>query len=248
MIPRSLLLLLPLAIPANGILCQASPTDPESQTGWEITGLPALNYDSDEGFGYGVVLSLYNYGQGGYSPYRFTLQPLVFLTTEGRRDLTLFFDAPHWLPGRVRVDAFLGSEKQVATPYYGLGNGTPFLPELARDENPYFYRFGKEAMSFRVNLQIPVRESPIRLLLGAGASDVTVDTTPKDEGTTLLAEELGPEGSAPGGLQSSLLRDLHLGSGGGVRVGLGPNFVVAFDFAGSGEAGLQSYIGLGFLF
>jgi hypothetical protein len=31
-------------------------------------------------------------------------------------------------------------------------------------------------------------------------------------------------------------------------VGLGPNFVVAFDLAGSEEAGLQTYIGLGYLF
>ena len=91
-------------------------------TGWEPAGLPALNYDSDEGFGYGVLFELYNYGDGGYSPYRFTLQPTVFLTTGGRRDFTLFFDAPHLLPEGWRIDAPLGSERQIASPYYGLGN------------------------------------------------------------------------------------------------------------------------------
>jgi hypothetical protein len=64
-------------------------------TGWELTGLPAINYDSDEGFGYGALFEAYNYGEGGYAPYRFTLQPTVFLTTGGRRDFTVFFDAPH---------------------------------------------------------------------------------------------------------------------------------------------------------
>src|SRR5436190_23346186 len=30
--------------------------------GWELVGLPALNFDSDEGFGYGVLAEAYNYG------------------------------------------------------------------------------------------------------------------------------------------------------------------------------------------
>src|ERR1044071_9228636 len=59
----------------------------------EISGLPALNFDADEGVGYGVILALYAY-QPGNTAYRWTVQPTVFLTTEGRRDYTLFFDAP----------------------------------------------------------------------------------------------------------------------------------------------------------
>ena len=31
-----------------------------NSTGWEINGLPAINFDSDEGFGYGVLLAAYN--------------------------------------------------------------------------------------------------------------------------------------------------------------------------------------------
>ena len=47
---------------------------------------------------------------------------------------------------------------------------------------------------------------------------------------------------------SSLLTDLHYGYGGGMRVGLGPNFVVASDLGTSQDVGLQLYIGLGYLF
>ena len=83
-----------LVLPTSVVLAQEG----QGPTGWEPNGLPAINYDSDEGFGYGVLLELYNYGSGGYAPYRFTLQPTVFLTTGGRRDFTLFFDAPHLLP------------------------------------------------------------------------------------------------------------------------------------------------------
>jgi hypothetical protein len=125
-----------------------------SQTDWELSGLPAISYDSDEGFGYGVLFEAYNYGDGGYAPYRFTLQPTVFLTTGGRRDFTAFFDAPHLLPAGLRLDAYLGSEKQIATPYYGVGNATPYDETLDQDEgpNPFYYRFGRTRHSATFNL------------------------------------------------------------------------------------------------
>ncbi|MCJ7629609.1 MAG: hypothetical protein MUO50_14630, partial [Longimicrobiales bacterium] len=47
---------------------------------------------------------------------------------------------------------------------------------------------------------------------------------------------------------SNLLSDLHRGGGGGVRIGVGPNFVLAVDLARGPEAALQTYIGLGYLF
>jgi hypothetical protein len=370
----------------------------EAPTGWELSGVPAVNYDSDEGFGYGVVLAVYDYGSEGILPYRTTLQPRIFFTTEGRRDLTIFFDAPH-LPGGWRLDAFLGQEKQIATPYYGLGNQAAYEPALESGENPYYYRFGRERNVFRANLQWSLGALPLSILAGGQVARFTVDPTPKNEGSTLLLEELGVGAPIPGGYEnsvrvglvwdtrdresgpeqgvwttglvervdrglgsessytrwtltdrryfplarhlvlanritlqtvagdppfyalsyvkssfgeseglggsksvrgvlrnrysgkgiciwnlelrwrardfgilgrdahlalvgfldsgrvweggldlSSVLADLHRGGGGGVRVGVGPNFVVALDFAGSGEAGLQTYVGLGYLF
>ncbi|NIP56686.1 MAG: hypothetical protein GWM92_01105, partial [Gemmatimonadetes bacterium] len=45
-----------------------------------------------------------------------------------------------------------------------------------------------------------------------------------------------------------LLSDLHHGYGGGVRVGMGENFVVALDAGHSAQATLPLYIGLGYLY
>jgi outer membrane protein assembly factor BamA len=44
-----------------------------------------------------------------------------------------------------------------------------------------------------------------------------------------------------------LLKDLHTGYGGGLRIGLGPSFVVAVDYGKSAESSAL-YIGLGYLF
>src|SRR5688500_4525242 len=70
---------------------------------WEYVALPAINFSTDEGFGYGALLEAYNHAPGA-QPYRFTLQPTVFLTTKGRRDVTLFVDAPSLLGNGWRVD------------------------------------------------------------------------------------------------------------------------------------------------
>lgn len=196
--------------------------DRPTPTGWEVTGIPALNYDSDEGFGYGVVLALYDYGPLGVLPYRVTIQPTLFFTTQGRRDLTVFFDAPHF-PGEWRLDAFLGFERQIATPYYGVGNDAPFDPTRAEGSDPYFYRYGRERNVLRVNLQRPLGRLPVRVLVGAQVAHFEIDPTPKNEGGTLLLEELGPGAPIPGGYGNSLrgglvwdTRDRESGPGRGV--------------------------------
>src|SRR4051812_4275430 len=66
-----LALLIGLASAAGGQAAAAT------QQGWQISGLPALNFNADEGFGYGVIAQAYNYGRGGLTPYQYMIQPLV---------------------------------------------------------------------------------------------------------------------------------------------------------------------------
>jgi outer membrane protein assembly factor BamA len=155
----------------------------------EVSGIPALNFDADEGFGYGAVLALYGY-DSTRSTYRWTLQPTVFLTTEGRRDYTLFYDAPS-RPGRAwRVTAFAGREQQLAAPYYGIGNVTPYDPTLERGSTRYYYRYGHARNRASLDLQHALWRPSVRVLIGAGASSETVNLTPFDSGTTLIARDL----------------------------------------------------------
>ena len=172
-------------------------------TGRELTGLPAINYDSDEGFGYGVLLEAYDYGEGGYAPYRFTLQSTVFLTTGGRRDFTMFFDAPHLLADGWRVDGSLGSERQIASPYYGLGNTSVYDEALEAVEGQYYYRFGRTRRHGAFNVQRRVGDLPARVLIGGGATHTSIERLPKDAPSTLLNQEL-LGGEAPGGWSNHL--------------------------------------------
>jgi len=158
---------------------------------WEIAGVPAVNYDSDEGFGYGAVAELYRYGPGTRK-YLYTIQPTVQLSTRGKQDISVFVDAPHILPDGWRFDLFAGSDKQIAAPFYGMGNESRYDPVLddAEGPNPYFYRFGRERRQLLANVQRQIGSLPVRALAGAGVSHVTLDLTPHDEGTTLLSQQL----------------------------------------------------------
>ena len=225
--------------PASPLHAQESP----GPTGWEPRGLPALNYDSDEGFGYGVLLELYNYGDGGYSPYRFTIQPTVFLTTGGRRDFNLFFDAPHLLPEGWRIDALLRSERQFSIPYYGLGNYSLFDPRKEDMEGQYYYRFGGTRRRASVNIQRTLGDTPLRVLAGLGATRTKIDPLPKDAITTLLNEVIEnaisgsiPE-TIPGGVVESRAGRPRLGY---TRSGDGPspwNLVGGACPSGAGVSG-----------
>ena len=172
-------------------------------TGWEFTGLPALNFDSDEGFGYGVILALYDYGPSGALPYRTTFRPTLFFTTEGKREPTLFFDAPN-LQGDWRLSAFLGVEKHITTPYYGIGNASGYDALLEEGEDPYYYRFGRERGIIRGTLQRSLGDLPLRILFGGQMAHIKIDPTPKNDGSTLLLEELGPGVPIPGGYENSI--------------------------------------------
>jgi len=124
---------LPLkSLPCAVVLVSFAVTAAQAQRverGVEISGIPALNFDADEGLGYGVILQLYAY-DGNAATYRWPVQPTVFLTTEGRRDYTVFFDAPSRPEHAWRITGFAGREQQLATPYYGLGNASPYDSKL----------------------------------------------------------------------------------------------------------------------
>ena len=162
--------------------------DTASKGDWEWFALPALNFNSDEGFGYGALLDLYNY-RGGRKPYRLMIRPLLAFSTKGKRDFTVVIDAPGVLPDGWRVDAFLGREQHLATPWFGVGNNTPKLETLSDPPDDYYYRYGKT--QYRVSLNVQRRVSrAARMLVGGSFADVRTDDIPFDSGTTLLHQQL----------------------------------------------------------
>ncbi|HWH50833.1 MAG TPA: BamA/TamA family outer membrane protein [Gemmatimonadaceae bacterium] len=171
------------------VLAGAAPAQAPLRSRVELSGIPALNFDSDEGFGYGVVLAAYDYRSKAAS-YSWTIEPTVFLTTRGRRDYTIFFDVPGDSTHRVRYTAFAGREEQLAAPYYGIGNTTPYDPSVESGSTRYFYRYGRDRLRASFDVQHSIGRRELRALLGGGISTDRIDLTPFDSGSTLIESQL----------------------------------------------------------
>jgi hypothetical protein len=162
--------------------------EPRAQ-GFQLSGLPALNYNSDEGFGYGLVAGLYDHGMGDRSPYVWSFEPLIFFTTEGRREVSAVFDAPYILDGAARLTVFAGFLRDCCQPYYGRGNGTTYnAASAAPSAGPNFYTYRRERWSGVIDLQWRVARG-LRLLTGVAAHHNA--GTARDPNTLFALEGLG---------------------------------------------------------
>ena len=178
------------------IATAASSLAAQRPTGVEISGIPALNFDADEGFGYGAVLALYKY-EPGSTAYRWTVQPTLFMTTRGRRDYTVFFDSPSTDTRPWRVTAYAGRERQLAAPYYGIGNQSVYDAALEAGSTRYYYRYGLDRFRASADVQHTLGRTELRYLVGAGASSERLDLTPFDSGSTLIQHDMSGRSPAP---------------------------------------------------
>jgi outer membrane protein assembly factor BamA len=181
----------------------ASSLGAQRPAGVEVSGIPALNFDADEGLGYGAILALYKY-EPGSTTYRWTVQPTLFMTTRGRRDYTLFFDAPSSDTRPWRVTAYAGREQQLAAPYYGIGNATTYDAALETGPTRYYYRYGLDRFRASADVQHTLGRPSLRYLIGAGASSEKVDLTPFDSGSTLI--ESAMNGRQPAATRTNYVR------------------------------------------
>ena len=108
---------------------------PAPRTGWGVQGLPLVNFNSDEGFGYGSRLMVVDSGDGTQRPYRLAFVAQFFQTTNGVGMHRLIVDAPGFLssPWRLGVDVSLLNDR--FSPYYGLGSAAGYEPAFATCED-----------------------------------------------------------------------------------------------------------------
>jgi Omp85 superfamily domain len=104
----------------------ASPMDvpqaPGRRTGWDIQGVPAINFNTDDGFGYGAILMLVDRADGSYEPFRYSLMLQFFQTTRQVASHIISLDAPRFMDSQWRMGLELAYARTLFAPYYGLGN------------------------------------------------------------------------------------------------------------------------------
>ncbi|MCF7741026.1 MAG: outer membrane protein assembly factor [Candidatus Marinimicrobia bacterium] len=130
-----------------------------TQTGWKFSGIPAVNYNSDDGFGYGVIGSVFNYKEGGYQPYYLKINSTIFRTTGGKQLYSIFIDSPFIPNQNYRLNLRLQLRDEDNYPYFGPGNSSTYNADYLDEDKPNLYKgdkyyyFRKKQVKLLVNLQ-----------------------------------------------------------------------------------------------
>ncbi len=159
-------------------LCTVTPARAEDEPDpnrWEPGVLPAINYDSDIGFGFGAIGSLARFEEG-FNPYRFHMLAQLFMSASQDASGTIGIpfhdhyvelDFPGLLDDLLRLNAKVAFGKFTNTGYYGLGNGSEAQSfsdaelegsEVARR----FHTYGHAYPSLQLNGRFKLFEQPTR--------------------------------------------------------------------------------------
>ncbi|TAL32982.1 MAG: hypothetical protein EPN93_15055 [Spirochaetes bacterium] len=116
--------------------------------GWYPTGLPLINYSSDEGFGYGLRGYIYYDGNKDdpyydVAPYFLQMYAQFFQTTNGVQYHELNVDMPYFMGTKFRIMTALVYEKNLNANYFGLGakNATRPLTDNTGDTHSTYSGF-----------------------------------------------------------------------------------------------------------
>ncbi|MFO7616431.1 MAG: hypothetical protein R6V75_04200, partial [Bacteroidales bacterium] len=203
----------------------------KAKKGLSLGGVPAIAYDSDTGFKYGLILNFFHYGDGTIYPfYKHSLYLEWSHTTKGNDLKQLKYDSEYLIPGiRVIADARLETEQ--AMDFYGFnGFNTLFNPALSTvGSDDYisrmFYRMDRSYLRLRTNFQGKLIGRQLRWFAGVshynvslGSVDVDRLNKGKDEADLLpkvdglydifVKENIIPEDEATGGGVTSLTAGL----------------------------------------
>ena len=137
-------LLLVLGLSATAIAQEPTPdVDVEKATedkleawqtpGWGWGALPAVNYNSDEGFGFGALGSYYKY-DGETKPYKWSATLLLFMTTQRIHSHYLDVDVLKLAGGRLRLTGRAQFSATRAENYCGVGAYVTCDPAEAEDK------------------------------------------------------------------------------------------------------------------
>ena len=217
-----------LTITVLVVAAGTSPCDAQKAhelSGSRTTGIPLVNFSSDDGTGYGLRVNHFEY-DGTSVPYRRKYSAQAFITTGGKWVHRLLVDAPQFWPGQ-RLEAELLYQKEDFANYYGNLSDEE-ADSYSKDQKTFRQAFPE----FRIKW-IGALRLPWRVRVGGRLS--RNDITPNSPTGSVLADlaPLGADGgffaqvhgslrydsrdnynNATSGVLEELLVDFGVGGGG----------------------------------
>ncbi len=153
-----------LCIGLGGLYCQTIENDslaPKQRVkeGWTFGLLPTISYDTDVGFQYGVLVNLFNYGDGStYPDYRQSIYLEWSRTTKGSGINRFYFDSEYLIP-KIRVTADVSYLTEQTMQFFGFNGYDAVYKSNWEDEDSdeyisrVFYRHDRKMFRIMTSFQ-----------------------------------------------------------------------------------------------
>lgn len=119
----------------------------QKKSGKNLGAIPAVSYNSDEGFQYGAVLNLFDYGDGSrYPAYDYSAYLEASAYTKGSQLLRFFYDTEQWIPG-IRSFFDLSYKNDYMMDFYGYNGYQTIYNQTTEASNRAFYKMRQRQFS-----------------------------------------------------------------------------------------------------
>jgi hypothetical protein len=200
----SLILIIALPISAQEEKSDSLPAN--VKTGLIPGGVPALAYDEDIGFLYGIILNFYHYGDGSrYPMYDHSFYLEWSRTTKGSGKNVFRYDSDRLIPG-IRTAFEFSYLTEQALDFYGFnGNKAFFNHDLINgDSDDYisrmFYKMDRKMLRIRTDFSGDLIENKLKWFGGLEFYSVKTDSVDTENLNSKVKEGKEPLPYVGGGL------------------------------------------------
>ena len=181
------LVILIIALPFFTV-AQEDSTSCSSKSRIQISGLPVVAFDADQGFQYGLVANLFHFDEMvEYPDYKYAVKVEVSRYTKGSGVNQIFYDSKYLIPGNIRLTADLSYLTEKAVDFYGYnGYQAVYQPDWESDEDSsyitrMFYRHERKMFRFTCDFQGQIYSKKFRWLAGLGIMNFQTGTVDIDQ-------------------------------------------------------------------
>ena len=158
-------------IPTAGV---AQTDSAHVKKGWKFGGaLPAIGYNSDNGFRYGILGNVYDYGDGSsYPNYRKSIYAEWSRTTKGTGKNNIIYEDNQFLGTRMNFLADVNYATEKSIDFYGFnGYEADYNSDYEDQDSPdylsrVYYRIGRKMWRVMLNLQGETRVKNLKWFTG----------------------------------------------------------------------------------
>lgn len=150
--------------------------------GWNIGAVPALAFETDIGFKYGVVANLYHYGDGSIYPrYKHSFYFEWTRTTKGSGINQFIYDSEYLIPG-IRVTTETSFFTEQALDFYGFNGYEAFYNPGYEDMiSSVYYRLDRKLTRLKLELQGKIKGRTLRWYAGFSYFNYKINTVDIDK-------------------------------------------------------------------